>query len=508
MEKKLVLEELYRMRELMGMKVLSETRRSISHNLLMEAGKTVDEIIGLGQKSVDNLTKNGVDFVNDLTKLSDEFASRGIKTFADLEKAAAEKAGIEISDISDDVIESYIKNDEKLYQSILAKASAAASKQVDQLIKSANLSIIFSKNPSQLNSYKAFISTPPSARNVDLLINSVDESIDELEGIIDDVQTGKIAGVDTVPDELQELYENLLAKKTDLDNFKNKGTSTTPPKTSETTEIPKTGDPKIDGFTKKSQVDSLVDDMSDEDIRKLAEKLDDAVNNGPRYKSGYLSMNFDPEAITKVMEGIRLIVEKTFGIILAPGTGILKALGSVPKGSSGKLLGLVLTGCLIYGGVKFFNWLFNDAGEDIKKKADDLITPDSDEVNCVQSITNYNNLTEDQKLYVASRVGQQCSTTPAKKATAFANVNGELQIRYDDGCVEKINVDAGGLSGTVNGTDCLSGGGGGSTTSCTKTEQNFFDALDGAFGNHDGASWDASTCTGTYSGSTYDENDF
>ena len=54
MEKKLILEELFRMRELMGMNVLSETRYSISRNLLMEGGKTVDELIGLGPKSVDN----------------------------------------------------------------------------------------------------------------------------------------------------------------------------------------------------------------------------------------------------------------------------------------------------------------------------------------------------------------------------------------------------------------------------------------------------------------------
>ena len=171
MEKKLILEELFRMRELMGMSVLSETRYSISRNLLMEGGKTIDELVGLSNRSVDNLTKNGVDFINDLTKLSDEFTSRGIKTFADLSDVVAKKQNVTVNDITDEMIRSYIKNDEKLYSSILTKASSAASQEVDTLIKNANIGLIFSKNPSQLNSYRVYISTPPSARNLDTLTN-------------------------------------------------------------------------------------------------------------------------------------------------------------------------------------------------------------------------------------------------------------------------------------------------------------------------------------------------
>jgi tetrahydromethanopterin S-methyltransferase subunit B len=127
------------------------------------------------------------------------------------------------------MIESYIKNDLKLYQSILAKASNAAYNEVEQLIKNSNLSLIFSKNPEQLRSYQTYISTAPTVRNVNLLINGVDDSIDELEGIIDDVKSGKIPNVKTVPDQLNDLYENLLSKKTDLDNFKKRGNVTDDP---------------------------------------------------------------------------------------------------------------------------------------------------------------------------------------------------------------------------------------------------------------------------------------
>lgn len=265
MEKKLILEELFRMRELMGMNVLSETRYSISRNLLMESGKSVDELIGLGPKSVDNLTKNGVDFVNDLTKLSDEFTARGIKSFADLSDVVAKKEGIAVADLTDDMIEAYIKNDDALYKSILAKASAAAADQVDQLIKNVNVSTIFSKNPDQLKSYNVFISTPPSARNIDVLMDGVDSSIDELDKIIDDLN----AAGGTVPDELKDLYEQMVSRKTDLTNYKNKGTTPTPSTPKPKDDFPEPEDLLTDDVAEEivSNPQSTINEMFDAIIK-------------------------------------------------------------------------------------------------------------------------------------------------------------------------------------------------------------------------------------------------
>lgn len=222
-DKKIVLEEMNRMKELMGMNVISETKNSISHNLLMEGGKAIDDLIGLGPKSVDNLKSVGLDFTNDLTKLSDEFSSRGIKTFNDLSNYVAKEQGIDIADLTDDMIEAYIKNDEVLYTSILKRATEAASKITDKLIKSADLSKVFSKSPLQLRSYKTYISTAPTQRNIDVLSDGVDQSIIELDKIIDDIKTGKVPGVNTVPRDLNELYEMFLSKKLELNNFKNRG---------------------------------------------------------------------------------------------------------------------------------------------------------------------------------------------------------------------------------------------------------------------------------------------
>jgi len=192
--------------------------------LLTEGGKVVDEFIPISARSVDNLTKQGVDFANDLSKLSDEFTNRGIKTFDDLLSVVATKNPT-IPNITDDMIKSYIKNNEKLYNSILAKAAAAATVEADILVKSVDLKKIFSNNIEQLNAYNTYLSYAPSIRNIDTLIKGVDDSITELNKVIDEIQTGKVPGVTTVPKDLEELYEQLLGKKVELTEYKNKDVS-------------------------------------------------------------------------------------------------------------------------------------------------------------------------------------------------------------------------------------------------------------------------------------------
>ena len=194
--------------------------------LLTEQGKAVDAFLPIGAKSVDNLTKQGVDFANDLSKLSDEFTNQGIKTFDDLLSVVATKNPT-IPNITDDMIKSYIKNNEKLYNSILAKAAAAATVEADILVKSVDLKKIFSNNIEQLNAYNTYLSYAPSIRNIDTLIKGVDASITELNKTIDEIQTGKVPGVTTVPKDLEELYEQLLGKKVELTEYKNKDVSPT-----------------------------------------------------------------------------------------------------------------------------------------------------------------------------------------------------------------------------------------------------------------------------------------
>jgi hypothetical protein len=208
--KKKLITEIERYKQLMGVV------------LITEAGKIADDYLPLTPRSIDNLTKSGIDFSNDLSKLSDEFTSRGIKTFDDLSKVVAEKQGLSVNNITDDMIRQYIKSDQKLYDSILLKASQAADKQVNILMKNVNIEKIFSKNPSQLNTYRVYISTPPSERNIKVLSEGLSDSIDELGGLIDDIQRGRVSGISVIPDELMELYNNLLSKKAEVDEFINR----------------------------------------------------------------------------------------------------------------------------------------------------------------------------------------------------------------------------------------------------------------------------------------------
>ena len=204
--------------------------------LLTESGKVVDEFIPISARSVDNLTKQGVDFANDLTKLSDEFTNRGIKTFDGLTRAVAVKNGLNPNmnlsylNITDDMIKAYIKNDEKLYNSILAKAASAAAAEADILVKNADVTAIFRSDPAQLVNAQRLLGASPNVRTIDTLIQGVDDSIVSIEKTIDDISMGNVPGVRTVPKDLDELYEQLLAKKLDLENYKNKDVTPEPVK--------------------------------------------------------------------------------------------------------------------------------------------------------------------------------------------------------------------------------------------------------------------------------------
>jgi hypothetical protein len=304
MEKKLVLEELYRMRELMGITILSESTKSTISNLLMEGGKTVDNIIGLSPRTVDNLTKNGVDFANDLTRLSDEFATRNIKTFADLTNAVAISKGLDPKNITDEMIESYIKNDKELYQSILKKATQAGANTVDNLIKNVDLERLFSDNLDQLQTYKQIFTIEPDANNVDDIIDQLNLYINELDNTVDLLQRGG----KTVPDELVGLIDELIGKKTDLDNFKlsnetfkNRGTSTP---SEEEPYIPPIFDDGVEDIVEdlSTPIEKLLGSIKNRDSikKRLGGISDDAISDiEANLKSRYGTLT--PEQMIKYM---------------------------------------------------------------------------------------------------------------------------------------------------------------------------------------------------------------
>jgi len=260
MSNKLILEELFRMREIMGISLSETIKNKINSVLLLEGGKIVDEFIPIAPKSVDNLTKQGVDFANDLSKLSDEFTNQGIKTFDDLTAAvAAKNPTIDPKNITDDMIKSYIKNDDKLYKSILAKAASAAAAEADILVKNADVTALFRADPAQLANAQRLLGASPSVRTIDTLIQGVDDSIVSIEKTIDDINVGNVPGVRTVPKDLDDLYEQLLAKKLDLENYKNKDVAPEPVKFPDP--LPSIGDEAAQKVIQNSE--SKIDDVFD-----------------------------------------------------------------------------------------------------------------------------------------------------------------------------------------------------------------------------------------------------
>jgi hypothetical protein len=102
--------------------------------------------------------------------------------------------------------------------------------------------------------------------------------------------------------------------------------------------------------------------------------------------------------------------------------------------------------------------LTKDVKEGIKDIYDYVTTPDAPNVDCVQKVVGYNDLTDDQKTYVGNNVGCTYSDENADpKCTGFANVSGKLQIAFGN-CVEEHVVDKGGLRGSRTSGDCRGGG--------------------------------------------------
>jgi hypothetical protein len=102
---------------------------------------------------------------------------------------------------------------------ILKIAKKKAEINVQEKLKNASLDQIFSKNPSQLNSYKVYIETDISKRNYKVLLEGIESSITEIEKIIFDINAGQTKVVSIVPTSLTNLLNQLKQKKIDLNNF-------------------------------------------------------------------------------------------------------------------------------------------------------------------------------------------------------------------------------------------------------------------------------------------------
>ena len=274
MKEKLIITELNRMREIMGLRILSEVL--IESMLLTEGGPDdLGKAMGFSPKTYDNMTKQGVRFVDDLSTVSSKFDALGIKSFSDLKgKVAQLNPTKTIDSITDEDILAYLKS-KGIYDDIQTKANFAAKAEADMLTKNLDVVAVFKGNEETLKTINFVLGT----------------KIDDLSiqgGLKEDLITYKTQTDNTisslknsgtpVPKSLEDLSAQLQAKIDDCTTFSS-GKSTTPspgpapfPKPEEPTFKPE--EPTFNGASKIEEV--LSDPNIVGNIRKQYPNLTEA----------------------------------------------------------------------------------------------------------------------------------------------------------------------------------------------------------------------------------------
>ena len=241
----------------------------------------------------------------------------------------------------------------------------------------------------------------------------------------------------------------------------------------------------------KNAIDQFSDDQVDAVLKEIggpALKGEQPTSSG----SGYLTMGgMDPEKIRRSMEGLQEIVG---GIFRLPAVIIEKIIPNLSKGQKRTLVSLIWIGLIAWGAYSLYQWLNSGAA---KEAAEDLITPDSEDEDCVENLPGYNGLDSEKKKFVISYYGcretTNNTTNPVKSFGVDENTKCLVAVRQD-GTSEKWKVTAGG-----GGVPC----GGNNVTpppnnSCKCTLSTMQASLTADGINYSDEAFDTTSCTGTY----------
>jgi hypothetical protein len=204
MKRKLLL-ELNEMRKMMGLPLLIEQ--------VTPATKKVLNLVGYTDSSIDNLAKQAD--LSDLSKISDEFASMGIKTMEDWQTLAS-KQGIDLKTATDDQILKLIDSTPNLKSSILKAYNDKVTKLTNELIANADVKTFLPANMQ--TEVTTVMSKELTDENSDIIVKLVDTQLGKLDQLFDNLQKSRVE----IPEPLQKLYDNLTTKKEDALNFKTK----------------------------------------------------------------------------------------------------------------------------------------------------------------------------------------------------------------------------------------------------------------------------------------------
>ena len=209
-ENKVILSEINRMRQIMGLKLIMEATvpPAVRQALL--------DFMGYTEKQIDALERSAGDF-SDLSKLSDEFATLGIRNLDDLQRHVAQEMGIKsLNDVSDDVILKYMKQSPEIMQGVTKKLNSLVADAADAIIKKADWESIVGKQAAdEIERALRYTIDAESAANIKILA-------DNYKSIIDNEIADAVANGRTVPDSLRNLSEELGEKSKQADNINTK----------------------------------------------------------------------------------------------------------------------------------------------------------------------------------------------------------------------------------------------------------------------------------------------
>lgn len=209
-ENKVILSEINRVRQIMGLKLIMEATvpPAVRQALL--------DFMGFTEKQIDALERSAGDF-SDLSKLSDEFATLGIKNLDDLQRHVAQEMGIKsLNDVSDDVILKYMKQSPEIMQGVTKKLNSLVADAADAIIKKADWQSIVGGQAA--DEFEFILRQPIDAENA----ADVKMFADNYKGIVDTQIADAVANGRTVPDSLRNLSEELGEKSKQADNINSK----------------------------------------------------------------------------------------------------------------------------------------------------------------------------------------------------------------------------------------------------------------------------------------------
>jgi len=242
-------------------------------------------------------------------------------------------------------------------------------------------------------------------------------------------------------------------------------------------------------------IKSAIDQFSDEEVDAFLKEIGGPALKGEKPTSsgsGYLTMGgMDPNKIRRTMEGVQEIVG---GIARTLAVFIEKIIPKLDKGQKRGVMILIFIALVAWGGYSLYQWL--DSGR-AKEAAEDLITPDSEDEDCVENLPGYNGLDSEKKKFVISYYGCQettkNTTNPVKSFGVDENTKCLVAVRQD-GTSEKWEVSAGGAGEPCGGNNVTPP----PNNSCTCTQDDLENAVKGTGAEYKDASFDSTTCTLTY----------